>query len=163
MTPNPSVPEVVWNKFESLPSQSLPQRGAKPIKRLTALAQELAADGLLPGAGKTAHSEMHNVLDAARVRYAGEIAAARKAVLTVEGKSLKADLEKKGMSFDDFWEEADYAVIEDAYHRASRILSPDLSRTYAEYLAAKKPGDDSPEDALMEAHADIAALGLVPD
>jgi hypothetical protein len=163
MTPNPSVPEVVWNKFESLPSQSLPQQGAKPVKRLTALAQELAADGLLPDAGKKAHAEMHKVLDAAQTRYADEIATARKAVLTVEGKSLTADLKEKGMSFDDFLEEADYAVIEDAYRRASRILSPDLSRTYAEYLAAKKADADSTEDTLIEAHADIAALGLVPD
>jgi type III restriction enzyme len=163
MTPNPKVAEPIWNKFLSLPSRSLPQRGAKPVKRLTALAQELAADELMPDAGKTAHAEMHKVLDAAWARYADDITAARKAVLTVEGKSLKADLQGKGMSFDDFWEEADYAVIEDAYRHASRILSSDLSRTYAEYLAAKKTDADSPEDALMEAHADIAALGLVPD
>jgi type III restriction enzyme len=53
-------------------------------------------------------------------------------------------------------------VIEDAYRRASRILTRDLSRTYAEYLAARKPDLDA-EDALLEAHADIAALGLLPD
>lgn len=163
MRPNPTVPEAVWEKFLSLPSQSLPQRGAKPVKRLTALAQELVSDGLLPNAGKKAHAEMHKVLDATQARYADEIATARKAVLTVEGKSLTADLRGKGKSFNDFWEDADYTVIEDAYRRASRILSPDLSRTYAEYLAAKKTSADSREDALMEAHADIAALGLVPD
>ena len=163
MKPNPSVPESVWEKFLALPSQSLPQRGAKPVKRLTALAHELAVDGLLPGAGKKAHAEMHKVLDAAQARYADEIITARKAVLTVEGKSISVDLEGKGKSFDDFWEDADNAVIEDAYHRASRVLSPDLSRTYAEHLAAKKPDADSIEDALIEAHADIAALGLVPD
>ena len=138
MTPNPSLPEAVWEKFLSLPSQSLPQRGAKPVKRLTALAQELAADGLLLDAGKKAHSEMHKVLDAAQTRYAEEIATARNAVLTVEGKSLTADLKDKEKSFDDFWEDADYAVIEDAYRRASRILSPDVSRTYAEYLARQE-------------------------
>lgn len=163
MAPNPSLPDAVWEKFLSLPSQSLPQRGATPVKRLTALAQELASDALLPDAGKKAHAEMHKVLDAARARYSDEIQAARKAVLTVEGKSLTADLQGKGMSFDDFWEEADYAVIEDAYRRASRTLSPDLARTHAEYLATMKTDADSPEDALMEAHADIAALGLVPD
>ncbi|KGV08755.1 DEAD/DEAH box helicase [Burkholderia pseudomallei] len=163
MTPNASLLEAVWEKFLSLPSQSLPQRGARPVKRLTALAQELAADGLLPDAGKKAHGEMHKVLEAAQARYTDEIGIARKAVLTVEGKSLIADLKGKSKSFDDFWEDADYAVIEDAYRRASRILSPDLSRTYAEYLAANKTDTDSPEDALMEAHADIAALGLVPD
>jgi len=146
-----------------LPSQSLPQRGAKPVKRLTALAHELAADGLLLDAGKKAHAEMHTALDAAQIRYANEITQARKAVLTVEGKSLTADLKGKGKSFDAFVEDADYAVIEDAYHRASRILSPDVSRTYAEYLAAKKPDADSVEAALIDAHVEIAALGLVPD
>jgi type III restriction enzyme len=163
MRPNPSVPEVVWDKFLSLPSQSLPQRGAKPVKRLTALAHELASDGLLPDAGKIAHSEMHKVLDAAKVRYAKEIAAARQSVLTVEGESVTADLRTKGKSFDDFWEDADYTVIEDAYRRASRILSQDVSRTYAEYLAANNADVDSTEDALMQAHAEIAALGLVTD
>lgn len=163
MRPNPTVPEGVWEKFLSLPSQSLPQRGAKPVKRLTALAHELVADGLLPNAGKKAHAEMHKVLDASQARYADEIDAARKAVLTVEGKSLDVDLRGKKKSFNDFWEDADYAVIEDAYRRAARILSADLARTYAEYLAAKKTSADSPEDALMEAHADIAALGLVPE
>lgn len=163
MTPNPLVPEAVWGKFLSLPSQSLPQRGAKPVKRLTVLAHELAADGLLPDAGKKAHAEMHKVLEAAQARYDVEISTARSAVLTVEGKSLTANLKDKGKSFDDFLEDADYAVIEDAYRRASRIISPDLSRTYAEQLATNKDDADSLEEALMEAHADIAALGLVPD
>lgn len=161
MVPNPSVPESVWEKFLALPSQSLPQRGAKPVKRLTALAHELAWDGLLSGAGKIAHAEMHKVLDAIQGRYTKDIATARKAVLTVEGKSLATDMKTKSKSFNDFWEDADYVVIEDAYRRASRILSPDISRTYAEYLAANNTDADSPEDALMEAHADIAALGLV--
>lgn len=163
MTPNPSVVEEVWEKFLSLPSQSLPQRGARPVRRLTALAHELASDGLLDGAGKKAHAEMHHVLDAAQARYEADIAAARKSVLTVEGKSLTADLKSGGISFNDFLEAADYAVIEDAYRRAARVLSADIARTYAEYLADKNSAADSVEDALVEAHADIAALGLVPD
>ncbi len=161
MLPNPAVAESVWEKFRLLPSQSLPQRGAKPVKRLTALAHELAWDKLLPGAGKIAHTEMHKVLDAIQMRYANEIADAGKAVWTVEGKSLTGDMKTKTKSFDDFLEEADYVVIEDAYRRAGRILSPDISRTYAEYLAAKNTDADDMEEALMEAHADIAALGLV--
>ncbi|MGO9931184.1 MAG: DEAD/DEAH box helicase [Steroidobacteraceae bacterium] len=162
MTPNRAVPEAVWDKFLSLPTQTLPQRAARPVKRLTALAQELASDGLLPDAGKKAHAEMHKVLDAAQVRYADAISAARKAVLTVEGKTLAADLMAKEKSFDDFLEAADFAVIEDGYRRATRALSADVCRTYAEYLAAKRYAE-SREEALMEAHADIAALGLVPD
>ncbi|MEO0636987.1 MAG: DEAD/DEAH box helicase family protein [Pseudomonadota bacterium] len=163
MKPNPAIPEDVWQKLLSLPSQTLPKRQARPVKRLTALAHELAVDGLLPDAGKKAHAEMHKVLDGTQVRYAEEIKKARDSVLTVEGKTVKADVETKEMTFDDFVEAADYAVIEDAYKRAARVISPDLAKTYSEHLASKAGEDDDPEEALIEAHTVIAALGLVPD
>ena len=95
VVPNPAITDPVWDKLLSLPSQSLPQRTAKPVKRLTALAHELAVDGLLPDAGKKAHAELHKVLDGAQARYASEIVAARTSVLTVEGKTLTADLHTK--------------------------------------------------------------------
>ena len=67
------------------------------------------------------------------------------------------------MSFDDFLEAADYAVIEDAYRRAGRAISPDLARTYCEYLAQVEGKPDSDEEALIEAHVAVAALGLVSE
>src|SRR5690606_10850343 len=137
---------------------------AKPVKRLTSLAHELAADGLLPDAGKVAHGEMHKVLDAAQARYATEIAAARSSVLTVEGKTVIADLQAKEATFDQFVAAADHVVIEDAYRRAARVLSPDLARTYAEHLADQtSDGPEDADDALLAAHATVAALGLVPE
>ena len=159
--PNPHVTEEVWQKLLSLPSMALPRKQARPIKRLTALAHELAVDGLLPDAGKKAHENLHKVLDGLQVRYRDEIQAARQSVLTVEGKTLRTDIQTNGMSFDDFVENADYAVIEDAYRRASRVISPDLATTYSEHLAAKSDSDDD-EDALISAHTAIASLGLVP-
>ena len=72
--PNPDIPETVWDKLLSLPSQTLPKRLARPVKRLTALAHEMANDGLLPDAGKKAHAEMHKVLDQARTDLAVHIA-----------------------------------------------------------------------------------------
>ena len=163
MLPNPGIEEIVWEKLLSLPSQSLPKRQSRPVKRLTILAHELAVDGFLTDAGKKAHAEMHKVLDGAKVRYSTEIKAAREAVLTVEGKSVKTDLEKKEKSFDEFIEIADYRVIEDAYKRASRIISPDLARTYSEYLADQDKDAIDYEDALIEAHTTVAALGLVSE
>ncbi|GLO72462.1 hypothetical protein MACH17_39790 [Phaeobacter inhibens] len=150
MKPNPAIPVEVWDKLLSLPSQTLPKKQARPVKRLTALAHELAADGLLANAGKIAHAEMHKVLDGAQVRYAEEIKVAREAVLTVEGKTVKADIETKAMTFDDFIEAADYAVIEDAYKRAARVVTPDLSKTYSEHLANQSPDNEDPDDALIE-------------
>ncbi len=163
VTPNPAIADKVWDKLLSLPSQSLPKRAAKPVKRLTALAHELAADGLLPDAGKLAHAELHKVLDAARARYRDRIAAARTSVLSVEGKSLVADLHAKTRTFDEFVAEADLVVIEDAYRRAARLVSADLARTYAEHLAGQNTGADDLEEAPLDTHADVAALGLVPE
>lgn len=163
MKPNPAIPEEIWQTLLSLPSQTLPKRQTRPVKRLTVLAHELAADDLLPDAGKKAHAEMHKVLDGAQVRYDDGIKKARDGVLTVEGKTVKADVETKAVSFNDFVEVADYAVIEDAYKRAARVVSSDLARTYSEHLATKAAKDEDPEDALIEAHTAVAALGLVSD
>ncbi len=159
VTPNPSIPAEVWGKLLTLPSQSLPRKQARPIKRLTALAHELAVDGLLPGAGVKAHAAMHAVLDQARTDLAAQIQAQRESVEAIEGTTLKTNLETQTRTFNDFVEVADLAVIEDAYKRAARSISPDLARTYAEFLAGEEGGDD----ALIDAHTTIAALGLVAD
>jgi hypothetical protein len=161
--PNPDIPDAVWDKLLSLPSQTLPKRLARPVKRLTALAHELAHDGLLPDAGKKAHAEMHKVLDQVRADLSVKIASMRAAVMTVEGQTVKADVASQGMTFNDFVEVADYAVIEDAYKRAGRIISPDLATTYSEHLAAKDHDAEDEEDALINAHTDVAALGLIPE
>ena len=166
MQPNPAASQAVWDKFEALPSQTRPQRGAKPAKRLTALAHELASDDILSGAGKLAHAEMHKKLDAAQEKYKAQIEAKRKAVLTVDGKTVVADMKGKSKSFDKFLEDADMAVIDDAYRRAARIFSPDISRTYVDELAYRDadPNEaDEFEEALVNARVSIAALGLVTE
>ena len=166
MKPNPEAAQAIWDKFESLPSQTRPQRGAKPAKRLTALAHELASDGILPGAGRKAHAAMHAVLDEFQKNEQAKILEKRKAVLTVDGKTVVADMKGKAKSFDQFWEDADMAVIDDAYRRAARIFSRDISRTYVDALAFRQadPEDaDEFEEALVEARVAVAALGLVTD
>ena len=166
LKPHPLAPQAVWDKFDSLPSQTRPQRGAKPAKRLTALAHELASDDILPGAGRKAHAAMHAVLDRLQESEKAKIDAKRKAVLTVDGKTVVADLKGKSKSFDEFWEDADMAVIDDAYRRAARIFSPDISRTYVDALAYRVAAPESAdefEEALVEARVSVAALGLVTE
>ena len=162
MFPNPAIPQEVWDKFLSLPSKSTPKKQARPIKRLTALAHELAADGILANAGKIAHSHMHNILDQAQNDFSGAISDARQSVLIVEGKTAKTDVQTQDLTFEDFVEDADLVVIEDAYKRAARLISPDLTKTYSEHLASQNEGDLDEEETLVEAHTDIAAIGLVP-
>ncbi len=162
MVPNPAVSEIVWNKFLSLPSQTRPQRGAKPSIRLTALAQELVLDALLPDAGTAAHAAMHSVLDNFIASRQSEFAEKRNTVLTVAGKTITGDMRNLETTTTAFSAIADIAVIDDAYRRASRILSPDIARTYTEKLARQRPeAEDDFEGALIEAREDIAALGLM--
>lgn len=160
--PNPAVPEKVWEKFVSLPSQTRPQRGAKPAVRLTALAHELASDGLLAGAGGKAHAAMHKVLDDFIAERQQAFAQKRASVMTVEGRTIIAHL-KTGMLQDGFFEaDADDAVVTDAFRRTARIISPDIARTYTIERAKRKPdAEDDFDDALIEAQEDVAALHLM--
>ena len=162
MKPNPAVPETVWEKFVSLPSQTRPQRAAKPAIRLTALAHELASDGLLSGAGGKAHATMHTVLDEFIAKNTQEFEEKRAAVMTVEGRTIIAHLQSGETSDDEFQADADDAVVTDAFRRTARIISPDIARTYTMELAKRKPeAEDDLDDALIDAREDVAALHLM--
>lgn len=162
MKPNPATPQSVWEKFVSLPSQTRPQRGAKPAIRLTALAHELASDSLLPGAGGKAHMAMHKVLDDFIAERAQAFADKRALVMTVEGRTIIADLQTGETRDDLFQEDADDAVVGDAYRRTARIVSPDIARTYTLERAKRKPeAADDLDDALIEAREEVASLHLL--
>jgi type III restriction enzyme len=162
MKPNPDASEEVWQKFVSLPSQTRPQRGAKPAIRLTALAHELASDGLLSGAGGKAHAAMHKVLDNFIAEREQAFAEKRAKVMTVEGRTIIADLQTGKTSDGTFQADADEAVVGDAYRRTARIVSPDIARTYTMERAKLKPeAEDDLDDALIEAREDVAALHLL--
>jgi hypothetical protein len=162
MTPNPGVSDDVWTKFTSLPSQTRPQRGAKPPIRLTALAHELAMDSLLPDAGSLAHKAMHQFLDNFIKERASDFAAMKKAVTTVEGRTVLTDMRGKKSTSSTFQMVADDVVIDDAYRRVQRILSPDIAKTYTELRASRHgEADDDFEAALIDAREEIGALGLM--
>ena len=162
MKPNPAVAETVWEKFVSLPSQTRPQRGAKPAIRLTALAHELASDGLLSDAGRKAHAAMHKMLDDFIAGREQAFAEKRASVMTVEGRTIIADLKTGETKEGEFQADADDAVVGDAYRRTARIISPDIARTYTMARAKRKPGaEDDLDDALIEAREDVAALHLL--
>jgi hypothetical protein len=162
MVPNPDAPQVVWTKFTSLPSQTRPQRGAKPPVRLTMLAQALVDDELLPNAGQKAHAMMHKFLDQWIDSRTKEFEEKRKSVLTFEGRTVIADLVSSVTKSSTFEAAADTVVVDDAYRRTARILNPDIARTYSELRARKHPdANEDFEAAVMEAREDVAAIGIM--
>lgn len=165
MKPNPAATEAIWQKFVSLPSQTRPQRAARPPYRLTALSLRLVLDGLLPDAVGKADAVMHAALDEFLSTRGEEFARRREAVTTVEGRTVFADLRARKTDFRTFQIEADEEVADDVYRRAARILNPDIAKAYTEVLARRRVEDETDEDefvdALIEAREDIGALGLM--
>lgn len=162
MKPNTSVAEAVWEALEAAPSQSLPRKAVKPVKRLTALAHALAQDGLLPDAGKKAHAELHAVLDGCAARYKNQVDAAVAEVWAVRGETVKGTAGGGTVTFEKFAETADDRAIVQAFREAGRVIGADLAGTYVDHLAG--PDDpDTDDDGLRDAHVKVAALALVPD
>jgi hypothetical protein len=82
--------------------------------------------------------------------------------MTVEGRTIIADLNTGDTKDGQFQADADDAVVSDAYRRTARIISPDIALTYTIALAKRKPeAEDDFDDALIEAREDVAALHLL--
>ena len=66
------------------------------MKRLVALAQALAADGVWPGALNKVEEELHSILDGYATRYSGKLDAAIEEVWGVHVKEIKGHFGKEG-------------------------------------------------------------------
>ncbi|MBM7500655.1 hypothetical protein JOD52_001495 [Brachybacterium muris] len=156
--PNPKVPQEVWDRFAALPSVTIPKKGVKPIRRLTALATALSKDDLVEEAVEKAHKHLHAVLDGRAVQYQEKVDQAREDVLTMSGEEARGRI-GGGFSYKSFQESADPRAIEDSYRAAARVLSPALCSSYVNHLV----GPDGDDDDLLEANITVAALGRVPE
>ena len=150
----------VWAVWDSLPSQTLPQRGARPTKRLVALAQALSADGIRPNSLKEVESELHSVLDAYATRYAKQLDKAVEEVWAVEVQRIAGRTGKKGLTYTEFVERADDRAIRSGFEGAKKAFGADIAQSYVNHLAGEDEGDD---DLLREAFVKAAALATVKE
>ena len=158
MDVNQAIPEAVWEAFEALPSQTLPRRAARPVRRLSALAQALSRDGLRANARKDAYQKLFAKLDGLLAQHKEKMAAASKGILQVEGETLVARVVGGEVrERDTFVEAADEHSVEADFKAACRALTADLARKYADYLARGEEDDDG----LFDAHVKVAALAQV--
>lgn len=156
--PNPKVPQEVWERFAALPSMTIPKKGVKPIRRLTALATALSKDHLVEEAVENAHKHLHAVLDGRAVQYKEMVDRAREDVLTMSGEEARGRI-GGGFSYKSFQESADPRAIEDSYRAAARVLSPALCSSYVDHIVGPDGGDDD----LLEANITVASLGRVSE
>ena len=158
MDVNEAVPEYVWGAFDFIPSQTLPRKAARPVRRLAALAQALSRDGLREGARKEAYDRLFAKLDGLARQHKVEVAATRKEVLEVEGETIVATVGADEVAEGEtFVEAADDRSVDADFKAAGRILTPDLARKYADHIAVANEEDDG----LFDAHVAVAALAQV--
>ncbi len=162
LRPNPNVPREVWELWEALPTETLPQRGARPVKRLVALAQALAADAVSPGALSKVKEELHRILDAYATRYSDKLAAAIQEVWDVHIKQIAGRFGKTGLSYAEFVERADDRAIRTGFEAAKKAFGADIAQSYVNHLAG--PDDEADDDdGLREAYVRVAALATVKE
>lgn len=160
LTPNAAISEDVWQVWDALPTMTLPQRGAAPVKRLVTLALALASDGLRPNALKDVEHEMHLMLDGFRVRYEAQLKKAVEEVWAVRGQSIGARMGPGTLTYTDFVEKADDRAILVAFNDAKKAFGGDIASSYVNHLAGPDDGDD---DDLRDAYVTTAALATVKE
>ena len=131
MKPNPAVPEAVWEKFVSLPSQTA------AAQRATGQAPDRA--GARAGVGRSPgrcrpEGARGNAQGAGCGPGALSRADRRRAQGRADGRRREpdADLRGKGKSLDDFWERPTMRSSTTPTGAPRASVSPDLARTYAE-------------------------------
>ena len=158
MEVNQAITTAVWDAFDALPSQTLPRKAARPVQRLSALGQELSRDALRANARKSAFRKLFAKLDGLMAQYKEKVAEASKGILQVDGETLVARVVGGEVRHRQaFAEAADDLSVDTDFRAASRVLTADLARKYADYLARSVAGDDG----LFDAHVKVAALTKV--
>ena len=157
---NEAIPQAVWEVFDTLPSQTLPRKVTRPVRRLSALAHALSRDGLRTDARKDAYQKLFAKLDGLLAQHKEQVAAASKGILEVEGETLVIRVvggevrERQA-----FVEAADEQSVEADFKGACRTLTADLARQYADHLASEDEDED--DDGLFDAHVKVAALAQI--
>ncbi len=158
MDVNPAVPDAVWQRYDELPSETVPRKAVRPVRRLSALAHALSLDELRTSARKDAYRRLCARLDGLMAQHKEEIERASKGILRVEGATLVAPVIGGHVrDQESFVEAADERSVEADFQSAGRALTADLARAYADHLTR----DDADDDGLFDAHVKVAALAQV--
>ncbi len=160
LKPNLAIPASVWDAWDALPTETLPRRGTRPVKRLVSLAQALSADGVRPGALAEVEKTMHDVLDSLAVRFKSELEAAMEEIWTVRGLTISGRRKTGQLTYSEFVERADDRAIRVGFEDAKKAFGADVAQSYVNHVAGD---DDEDDDRLREAFVAVSGLAIVKD
>ena len=158
LRPNRHVPDLVWEAWDALPTETMPQRGARPVKRLVSLAQSLSADGVRPGALSEVERNLATVLDSLAVRYKDDLQDAMEEIWAVRGLSIAGRRRTGKLTYTEFVERADDRAIRVGFEDAKKAFGADVAQAYVNHLTGP---DDEEDDGLREAFVKVSGLAIV--
>jgi hypothetical protein len=157
LKPNDELSAEVWAAWDALPTLTLPQRGARPVKRLVSLAHALSMDGVRPGALAEVEETMHRVLDSLTVRHKDELVEAMEEVWAVRGMTISGRRDTGKLTYSEFVERADDRAIFVGFNDAKKAFGADVAQSYVNHLASA----DEDDDGLREAFVTVSGLAIV--
>jgi len=161
LLPNPNISDDVRKLWEELPTQTLPKRGARPVKRLVALAQALASDGLQENCIKKVHEELHRILQANTIRHEDKLDIAIREVWEVQVQEIEGRFGKGNLTYKEFVELADDRAILSGFEEAKKAFGSDVAQSFVNYLA--HPDDPESDDSIRDAYVSTAALATIKE
>ena len=150
--------------WDALPTQTLPQRGARPVKRLVALAQALSADGdPTRGTRRGRARSCTRVLDALRDRATPTSSTtAIEEVWAVTVKTITGRIGETGeLTYTEFVERADDRAIRTGFETAKKAFGADIAQSLRQ--PPRRRDDDDDDDGLREAYVRASALATVKE
>jgi hypothetical protein len=154
---NATIPKEVWEVFDAIPTQTVPRRGVKPVKRLVALAQALAQDSIIEAALAKVNRDTHAELDRLRDNHPEQL---RRAIEEIEAVRLQRLVGERGNASIRYVErivKADNRAVQVGFDEAKRVFGADIAQSYVHHLA----GDNTEE--LRDAMVTASALATMPE
>lgn len=154
---NKDIRSAVWGSFDQLPTQTVPKRGVKPVKRWVSLALALSEDGIRPGSIREIQSIVNDLLDALTSEHLTQVKREEKEVDDVHLQVLAGVNGEAGIRYSNRIVRADAGAIRAAFENAKDVFGADLAMGYVNYLV------DDQHYELQDAYVRTSALATVKE
>lgn len=152
---NATIGSEVWESFDRLATQTVPQRGVKPVKRWLSLALALSDDGIRPGALAQIQSEVNELLGGLTKAHLNEVKREEKEVDDVHVLVLAGKNGDANITYANRVVRADTGAVRTAFEVAKGVFGADLAMGYVNHLV------DDHQYELQEAYVRASALATV--
>jgi type III restriction enzyme len=158
MTWNQGIPSDIADVFRSLPSETVPKAQPKPIRRLLALAAEIAVDGLKPKPNEDALDALFAALDGQLAQHRSEVDALVEDFYIAEIRRITSSVYGSDRRDDTYQEKADQRTIDEVFRRSVRALGAAVANGYTKRLALAEASSKDDDLDIYKSKAILAAL-----